>query len=239
MENQLPVFQANGIHPDLHGAEHANTLLTGKAQTSILRKVYRARGISLWNGIQPGKRLPFEHRLHICLLCAPEAILINQPDKFQLLEQPVQLRLVIGADDGILRRKINGRLRADGGKVIGQIGILPVVFQLLPELGTDGRILQILIHPVQTAELRQQLLRRLGADPGDTGNVVRGIAHKSLEINQLFRLKPVLLPEFLLGIEGSRGLPGLGNHQLHPDILIDQLQRIPVTGDNDTLPAVV
>ena len=74
---------------------------------------------------------------------APEAVFVDEPDKFQLLEELIQGRFIVGPDDGIPGGKVDGRLRADGGKVIGQVGVLPVRLQLFPELRADGWVIQV------------------------------------------------------------------------------------------------
>ena len=95
------------------------------------------------------------------------------------------------------------------------------------------------IHSIQTAEFRQQLLGGLGSDTADAGNIVGGIPHQGFQVNQLLRLKTVFLPEPFLGIQGRRGLARLGNYQLDVDIFVNQLQRIPVAGDDNALPSLI
>ena len=77
------------------------------------------------------------------------------------------------------------------------------------------------VHTVQTSEFRQQLLGGLGADAADAGNIVGGIPHQRFQINQLLRLKTVFLPEHFLRIQGRRGLPRLGDYQLHMNISVN------------------
>ena len=95
------------------------------------------------------------------------------------------------------------------------------------------------VHPVQTAEFRQQLLCGLGADAGHARNIVGGIPHEGFQVDELFRFETVFLPEFFFVKQRRRGLPRLGNHQLDVDISVDQLQGIPVAGDDDTLPVLL
>ena len=95
------------------------------------------------------------------------------------------------------------------------------------------------VHTVQTAEFRQQFLSGFRADAADAGNIVGGIPHQCFQVNQLLRLKTVFLPEHFLGIQGRRGLARLGNYQLDVDIFVNQLQRIPVAGDDNALPSLI
>ena len=97
----------------------------------------------------------------------------------------------------------------------------------------------MVVHPVQTAEFRQQFLRGFGADTAYTGNIVGGIPHQGLQIDQFLRLEAVFLTKNSFRIQGCRGLPRLGDHQLYMDVFVDQLQRVPVAGDNDALPALL
>ncbi len=241
MEDELPAFEAQSRHLDLHGGHGADALLPGKAQTSVPGKIHRAHRHALRHGVPPGQGLQFALRSGFLdfLGRAPEAVFVDEPDKFQLLEELIQGRFIVGPDDGIPGGKVDGRLRADGGKVIGQVGVLPVRLQLFPELRADGWVIQVGIDPIQAAKLVQQVLGGLGAHPGNARDVVRGVSHEGLQVNKLFGLEAVLLPEHLPGVQGGRGLAGLGDHQLHMDVLVDELQRIPVAGDNDALPVVL
>ena len=142
-------------------------------------------------------------------------------DKLQFLEQFIQGRPVVGHDDGISRLEIDGRFRHDGCKIIGQISVVLKIDQILPHLGLDDGIIQILIHPVQSAEFHQQILGSLLTDALDAGDIVGGVTHQSLQINEPFRLEAVFLPEFFFRIEGRGGLTRPGDHQLDVDIFIN------------------
>ena len=190
------------------------------------------------HGLHPGQGLRCGFGRHRRLrLHPPQTVLVNQPDKFQLLEQLVKLRTVVGLHNGIPGRKVNGSLRADGGKLIGKVCALLAVFQLFPELGPDGSILKIFVHSIQASELLQQLSRCLGAHPGHAGDIVGGVPHQSLQVNEFFGLKAIFLTEPGFVIEGGAGLARLGDYQLHMDIFIDQLETVPVAGDDHALPA--
>ena len=239
VENQIFPGKRQLPHLGFHGGQGADALRPRKAHTAILRKIHGA-GIHIGGHIlPPGDGLHLLLRLGGVRRRAPQAVFVDQPHKFQFLEQLIQLQPVIGLNNGILRRKIDGRFRADGGKVEGKIGVLLPRLQLFPELGADGWVVQMGVNPVQTAEFRQQLLCGLGADAGHARNIVGGIPHEGFQVDELFRFETVFLPEFFFVKQRRRGLPRLGDHQLDVDISVDQLQGIPVAGDDDTLPVLL
>ena len=79
------------------------------------------------------------------------------------------------------------------------------------------------IYAIETPKFRKQVFGSLGTDAAHTGNIVRGIPHQGFQIDQLFRLEAVFFPENFLRIERRRGLTRLRDHQLHMDVLVDEL----------------
>ena len=238
VENQALSGKGKALHGSFHGGQAENAVFKGDANAAVRGEIHRALPGFFRHGTHPGQGFLLRgFRLgHLCRR-APQAVLVNEPDEFQFLEQLVQLRTVVGLDDGIPGGKFNGSLRADGGKIKRKIGLVPVLFQLLPELRADGRVVQMVIDPVKAAEFRQQFLGGLGANAADAGNIVGGIAHQGLQVDEFFRLETVFGPEFFFVVQFSGGLAGLGDHQLHMDVFINELQRVPVAGDDDALPA--
>ena len=96
-----------------------------------------------------------------------------------------------------------------------------------------------MVYPVQGAEFQQKVRGGFLPHTGHPGDIVGGIAHQGLQVDEAAGFKAVFLPEFLLVIEGSAGLTGPGDHQLHMDVFVNELQTVPVAGDNDALPAIV
>ena len=135
VENQL--FPGKGQLPHLgfHRRQGTDALRPGKTDAAVPRKVHGAAFHIAGHILPPGKGLDFLLRLGGVRRRAPQTVFVDQPHKFQFLEQLIQLQPVIGLNNGILRRKIDGRFRADGGKVEGKIGVLLPRFQLFPELG--------------------------------------------------------------------------------------------------------
>ena len=120
VENQLLTRQRKALHGCLHRRQGAHAPLPGNAQAAVSAQIQGA-GLHVLR-----QRLHFRQSLHLGAVCLgrslcrpPKAILIDEPDKFQSLEQLIQLRLVIGSDNGISGLELDGSLRPDGSKVIG------------------------------------------------------------------------------------------------------------------------
>ena len=140
VENQFFPGKRQLPHLSFHRRQGADALRPGKTHTAVPRKVHGAAFHIAGHIFPSGKGLHLLLRFGGVRRRAPQAVFVNQPHKFQFLEQLVQLRPVIGLNNGVLRRKIDGRFRADGGKVEGKIGVLLPRFQLFPELGADGGV---------------------------------------------------------------------------------------------------
>ena len=223
----------------LHGGHDAYTLSPRHTDAAIRRSIDAAGCPRLRQMVLPWKRFCGTGGHHRGSILPPKMITVDEFHKFQSDKQVIK-RLSVGrSDHRIHRRKGDGCFRADGGQFIGKIGILLPRFQLLPQLGTDGAVLQVGIHTIQTAKPKQQIRGGLGANPCYTRNIIRGISHQRFQIDEFLRLKAVFSPEGLLIIEGSRGLSLLADDQLHIDMLIDQLEGVPVTGHDDAVPVLL
>ena len=238
VEDQLFPGKRQLPHLGFHRRQGTDALPPGKTHTAVPRKVHGAAVHIGGHILPPGKGPYFLLRLGSVRRRTPQAVFVDQPHKFQFLEQLVQLRPVIGLNNGVLRRKIDGGFRPDGGQVEGKIGVFLPRFQLLPKLGADGGVVQMGVDPVQAAKFFQQLLGGLGSDTRHPRDIVGGIPHEGFQVDELFRLEAVFLPEFFLVEQRGRGLPRLGNHQLDVDIFVDQLEGIPVAGDDHALPVL-
>ena len=238
VENQFFPGKRQLPHLGFHRRQGADALRPGKTHTAVPCKVHGAAVHIAGHILPPGKGLHLPLRLGSVRRRAPQTVFVDQPHKFQFLEQLVQLRPVIGLNNGVLRHKIDGGFRPDGGQVEGKIGVFLPRFQLLPKLGADGGVVQMGINPVQAAKFSQQLLGGLGANTRHPRDIVGGIPHEGFQVDELFRLEAVFLPEFFLVEQRGRGLPRLGDHQLDMDIFVDQLEGIPVAGDDHTLPVL-
>ena len=224
----------------LHGRYRADTFLPGNAHRAV-RSDINGIAVTFFRKAICFRQL---YRLggffHFCLGCrATKLILIDQAYKLQPLEKGVKLRLVIGLDHSVHRFKVNGSCQPNGCKIIGQVGVILTVFKLFAKLGANGRVVQIIINPIQRAELQKQLRGGLRTDTCNTGNVVGAVTHQSLQVHKLLWFKAVFLTEFFRVIQCGCGLPRTGYHQLHMDMLIDKLQTVTVTCNDHTFPIVV
>ena len=77
--------------------------------------------------------------------------------------------------------------------------------------------------------------RRLLADRGDARDIVGGIAHQRLDINEFLRRDPVGLPDRLRREIQNLGFAAAGLRQSNQNVAIRELQKIPVTGHNRDL----
>ena len=178
------------------------------------------------------------HRRRRYRIRLPQPVAVHEAHKFQAGEQLPQGRLVNLLAQGVLRPEVDGRLTADGSQIIGQPGALLPCGQLFTDTLLDGRVTQILVHPVQGTEFQQQVRGSLGANAGYAGDVVGAVTHEGLQIDEPQRFKAVVLPELLRRITGGQSLTCLGGHQFYGDTVIDQLQAVPVAGDHDALPTL-
>ena len=93
----------------------------------------------------------------------------------------------------------------------------------------------MLDHVVERAVLRDQLTRRLVADPGDPRDVVARVALEPDEVGNLIRPDPVARFDALGRVDVHVRDSTRGHHQA--DVLRAQLKRVPVGRDNAGLDA--
>ena len=221
----------------------ADPLRPGNGQGPVRSQIRGSLRPRLRQGIYPGQGLPGRFfrtfRCRFFQFRTPEAVAVNEPDEFQPGEQLEKFQPVIGLGNGVLGRKIDRRIDADGSQIIGKIGFFLVRFQFFPQFGPDGRVLQMLVDPVQGAEFQQQVRSRFRSHSGYAGDIVGGIPHQGFQIDDVNGVEAVLRTEFFRVIEGGRGLAGLGNNQLHVHMVIDELQTVPVAGDHHAVPVLL
>ena len=153
-----------------------------------------------------------------------ETVLVDQLHKVQPQEEVVERAAVRLADAGVLRRKVPDRsVRADRRQLVGEVGAILSGLQLVVELALHILPAQMRIDPVQGPEAEQKVGGGLGADAGHAGDVVGGIAHQSLEVDQTDRLEAVFGFKDLGGVERGVGLSALRDHQLDRDARIHEL----------------
>ena len=162
--------------------------------------------------------------------------LFRELQKAQPPEPVIELGAVVPIPDGGFGREINGRVRADGGEVERQLRALAPFREFFAHAGLDVQRVEIAVNIRHRAEAHEQILRRLFADAGHAGDVVRAVAHERLEVDHVDGVEAVLLPEGLRGHILGGGLAHAGGHQLHLGAVGDQLQAVLVAGDDDAVP---
>ena len=119
----------------------------------------------------------------------------------------------------------------DGGKLFAHHRQIPV---LLHGTGRSGRLdlVCMLMRIFNRMIFRNNLCRCLFSDARDSRNVVRGVSHQRLQINELRRSHLVFLLDVLCIIIFHLGasLLCLRNPDLY--MLCGKLQKIPVAGDH-------
>ena len=110
-----------GDHLGFHRCQLAKAIRPGKGQGAVGSQVEGAfferprqcfhlgQGLQADNGFRGSSG---ETR-------TPQAVFVDEPHEFQLLEQGVELRLVIFLFQSVLRGEDNRGLRDDGGEIIG------------------------------------------------------------------------------------------------------------------------
>ena len=181
------------------------------------------------SGNQKGQRLHFQLRQfdHCCsgsaLLQTPA---LHKLMHFQISQQLCGRSRVTLFAEVVLRVCVNGGVPADGTQHMGELSILPVSQQVLPLFRFDRLVFNVGVDIFQTAEFLDKGERRLFPDAFDTGNVVGGIPHQALDLNELGRLDAVFLADGIL-VHGEGFLVG---SQKNGCGAVHQLQAVPVAG---------
>ena len=135
-------------------------------------------------------------------------------------------------------RCVDGSIGADGAQRVAEVGILPAGQQVFPLTGLDDRAVQMVVHAVQGAEVLDQGHGGLFADALHARNVVGGVAHQALHLDELLGLNAVLFVDGIQ-IHGLRfaAAHGAGGQQ-HGSGLAHQLQAVAVSrGQKAVVPA--
>ena len=151
--------------------------------------------------------------------------------KFQPRKQLIQRVIVRNRSRNIRRGHLQRDVADDGRKHQALFRHLPSFEQFFALSVFDKRIINIVIYRLHRAEFLHQPHRGLLADARNTRNVVRRVAHQSLEIDHVNRIKAVLLAEHLGRVVGRRGLTAARHNQKHVRPLPDQLEGVLVAGD--------
>ena len=124
----------------------------------------------------------------------------------------------------------------DGRHALAVAGLLLVRAQDLAQL-LRLHLVEVLVDVLDAAELLDQLRRRLLADAGHAGDVVRGVALEPLEVGHLLRLDAVALAGPLLVVDHGVALVGAEHEEV--DAGLHQLGDVAVQGDDVGLEALL
>ena len=159
--------------------------------------------------------------------------------KLQPREQLVQRGLVHLRCGQIFHVQLERRVAVNRREPVAVLCGLLARLQLGTRALFDLRVIQMLVNAVQRAEIVQQLHGGLFADARHARDIVRRVAHQGLEVDQVDRVEPVFFAELfgIIGLVG--GLPHAGRDQAHGRAAADQLQAVPVAGDDHAAVAVL
>ena len=106
---------------------------------------------------------------------------------------------------------------------------------MLPLLGLDALVIDVLVYAFQRAEVLHKAQGSLFADALHAGDIVRGVAHQALNLDELFGRDAVF---FLNGVHiHGHGLaaPHDGGGQQNSGGVAHQLQAVAVSGGEETI----
>ena len=160
--------------------------------------------------------------------------------QLQLLHQPDGLGLVALTHDIRTLGGVDGGVGADGAQRVAQLSHRPVLGQMLPLLGLDGLvggIVEVGVDPGEAAVFLDEGDGALLADALDARDVVRGVAHQALDVDELAGGDAVFLLHGLHvhgdGLAAAHG----GGGQQDGGGVADQLQTVPVSGGEEAVVA--
>ena len=137
----------------------------------------------------------------------------------------------------VLRRKFQRHVGEDGREMIALPCAFLALSQFFDDAGLGVKLRQETVNFVDAAVFLNERHRRLFADAGNAGNIIARVAHERLEVNDVDRIKAVLLGK-ALGRHALRGgLPHAGGDELDGRVLRDELKRILVTRRCHAVPA--
>ena len=222
----------------LYHGKKSQILGDSNADRSLLKALQQFCCLSgrlhLYTGANSNTGLLFRHFL--LKLRRAEVVTVDELLELQTGKEVIEFFCFRGFAEGIFRLELNGGITADGGKIVGEIGRVLAVGQLLKELALHILGREIGIDSIQRTVLLQQLRGGLGAYTGHTGDIIGAVAHERLQVDELQRLQAVFLRKQLGGIIDRNGLTLLGAHQLYGHMAVNQLQAVPVAGENHAIP---
>ena len=155
---------------------------------------------------------------------AAQPHLVDELVELQRQKQLVQGGAVRLPPPGVLGGKVDGRVAADGGQIIGHSGLFFPLGQLFLDRGLGLHALHVGVDGLHALVALDQIHRGLLPNALDAWNVVAGVPHQRLQVHDVDGRKAVGLLEGLRGHLLRGGLPHSGGHQLDPGAVRDQLE---------------
>ena len=153
----------------------------------------------------------------------------------QLLQKPHGGGLVALAHGVGTLGGVDGSIGADSAQRMAQLGHGLIFQQVLPLLGLDALVGNVLVHALQRTESLHQREGGLFADALHAGDVIRGVAHQALHLDKLLGGKAVFFLNGVLVHRHSFAAPHYGGSQQHGGALAHQLQAVPVSGGKEAV----
>jgi hypothetical protein len=155
--------------------------------------------------------------------------------ELELPEHLAEARAVRLTAHQVLEVELDLDVLPRGGEPLGDARVLSVALEVLLALGPRD-LVDVGQHPLEVAELLQELGRRLLADAGDAGEVVRGVALQTHEVGDELGGDPVAIDHRRAVVQLGVGDPPARGH--HPDVPVDELEEVTVAGDHHHLDAL-
>ena len=158
--------------------------------------------------------------------------------QLQLLHQPDGLGLVALTHDIRTLGGVDGGIGADGAQRVAQLGHRPVLGQMLPLLGLDGLVggvVEVGVDPCEAAVFLDEGDGALLTDALDARDVVGGVAHQALDVDELAGGDAVFLLHGLHVHGDGLAAAHSGGGQQDGGGVADQLQAVPVSGGEEAV----
>ena len=166
-----------------------------------------------------------------------QAPLFRELQKAQPPEPVIEFGAVVPIPDRRFGRKINGRVRVNRGEVERQLRALAPFRELFAHAWLDVQRVKIAVNIRHRAEAHEQILRRLFADAGHAGDVVRTVAHERLEVDHMDGIEAILGAKYFGRVFDRLRLAHAGLDVADVGGVRDELEAVLVAGDDLARPA--
>ena len=224
-KNGLPVAERQLVEPP--GGEDGDIGRGGEPRDDLLRR-QRAQ---VRQGLRPcGRGL-------LRLPARGQAPFFNEAVESERGKQGVEPGPEVPVPAQGLRLHLHRRVAADGGQLVAHPRALLAGGELFAHGLADVQRVYLRIDGVYAAVAAHQVERRFFADAGHAGDVVGGVPHQGLQVHHQRRGEAVFFLEARRVVE-RRLLPAhAGLHEAHGGAAADELEAVPVAGDDLAAPA--